>query len=120
MADKHDVKPIVRVEDLEAKLRRLAEGMAEAGREAGQEMRVLAQQSGKVFRIAPSDRSFEDLIASAMRALEDEIAVAEAARPAATKEEPERCPGCGDAGWPSSDLCTSCQETRARTEERTW
>jgi hypothetical protein len=77
-----DLKPIVRVEDLEARLRRLAEEMAEGGREAGAEMRALARQRGDVVRtmaFSREGRDTEDFIAQALRALEDEIAVAEEA-----------------------------------------
>jgi hypothetical protein len=74
-----DVKPIVRIEDLEQKVRRVAERMAEGGREATEAMRAIALEKGTSFTIVPVDDDVEDLIASAMRALEDEIAIAEEA-----------------------------------------
>lgn len=72
-----ELKPILRIEDLEAKVRRLAESMAEAGREASEEMKAIAAKEGKVFRTIPMDRDIEDFIATAVRSLEDEIAIAE-------------------------------------------
>jgi hypothetical protein len=83
-----ELKPILRIEDLEAQVRRLAETMAEAGKEASAEIRARSSKTGKVFRTVPVDRDIEAFIEAAVRALEDEIAVAEeTVAPAETGED---------------------------------
>jgi hypothetical protein len=82
-----ELKPILRVEDLESKIRRLAEGMAEGGRQAAREMRAVAASKGESFWSKPTDRDVEEFIAAARRALEEEFAVAaEVAAPAEAGE----------------------------------
>jgi hypothetical protein len=70
------IKPIVRIEDLDDKMRRLVEVMAESGREAGEEARAIARERGDVWRARPVPREIEKFVAAARRALEDEITIA--------------------------------------------
>jgi hypothetical protein len=71
-----ELKPIVTVEDLDAKLRRVADELAESGRRIGEEARARLP-AGAVFYSRETPKFAEEFIAEARRVLENELAIAE-------------------------------------------
>jgi hypothetical protein len=83
MAVKRD---IIKVEDVEERLRRAADELAKSGEDAGAEARERARDAGKDFRSIETPRYASAFLAEARRALEEDVNIA---RPAEVEDDVE-------------------------------